>query len=77
MNNKKVLLAGATGYLGQFLVKELKKRGYWVRVLIRHKKQLSKFESVDDYFVAQVTNTTELKGVTKDIDWIFSTIGIT
>jgi uncharacterized protein YbjT (DUF2867 family) len=45
--------------------------------LIRHKKQLSKFESVDDYFVAQVTNTTELKGVTKDIDWIFSTIGIT
>lgn len=32
MNTKKVLVAGATGYLGQYLVKELKTRGYWVRV---------------------------------------------
>ena len=35
MNTKRVLVAGATGYLGKYLVKELKKRGFWVRVLIR------------------------------------------
>jgi len=29
---KRVLVAGATGYLGQYLVKELKKKNYWVRV---------------------------------------------
>ena len=28
---KKVLVAGASGYLGQYLVKELKRRNYWVR----------------------------------------------
>lgn len=32
---KKVLVAGATGYLGKYIVNELKSRGYWVRVLIR------------------------------------------
>ena len=40
MENKRVLVAGATGYLGQFLVKELTKRNFEVRVLIR--KETSK-----------------------------------
>ena len=32
---KKVLVAGATGYLGQFVVKALKAKGHWVRALGR------------------------------------------
>lgn len=32
---KKVLVAGATGYLGRYLVKELKKQNYWVQALAR------------------------------------------
>lgn len=32
---KKVLVAGATGYLGRFVAREFKKQGYWVRVLAR------------------------------------------
>ncbi len=36
---KKVLVAGATGYLGKHIVNELKSRGYWVRVLIRKESQ--------------------------------------
>lgn len=77
MSSKKVLVAGATGYLGQYLVKELKKRNYWVRVLIRNESQKEKFESVDDFFIGQVTEPESLKGITKNIDWVFSTIGIT
>lgn len=77
MMTKKVLVAGATGYLGQYLVKELKQRGYWVRVLIRKEAQKELFESIDDFFVGQVTNPASLKGVTQNIDWVFSTIGIT
>ncbi len=50
MNSKKVLVAGATGYLGKHLVKELKNRGYWVRVLIRKENQKNLFDSIDDYF---------------------------
>lgn len=74
---KKVLVAGATGYLGQHLVKELKTRGFWVRVLIRKEAQKEKFETVDDFFIGEVTKPESIKGVTKDIDWVFSTIGIT
>jgi uncharacterized protein YbjT (DUF2867 family) len=77
MNTKKVLVAGATGYLGKYLVKELKKRGFWVRVLIRKEEQKNIFDSVDDFFVGQITKPDSLKGVTKDIDWVYTTIGIT
>lgn len=77
MNTKKVLVAGATGYLGKYLVKELKKRGYWVRVLIRKEEQEKVFESVDDFFLGQITKPNTLQGVAKDIDWVFTTVGIT
>jgi uncharacterized protein YbjT (DUF2867 family) len=77
MDTRKVLVAGATGYLGKYIVRELKKRGYWVRVLIRKEEQKKAFNSVDDFFVGQITEPNTLKGVTKDIDWVFTTIGIT
>lgn len=77
MNTKRVLVAGATGYLGQHLVKELKSRGYWVRILIRKEEQKEKFDDVDDFFVGQITQPSSLDGVTHNIDWVFSTIGIT
>lgn len=32
---QRVLVAGATGYLGGFVVRELAKRGYRVRALVR------------------------------------------
>lgn len=76
-NIKKVLVAGATGYLGQYIVEELKSRGFWVRVLIRREAQKKIFKSVDDFFIGQVTDPTSIKGITKNIDWVFSTIGIT
>ena len=77
MIEKRVLVAGATGYLGQFLVRELKSRNYWVRALVRNEAQKSKFEYVDDFFVGQVTDPDSIKGITNNIDWVFSSIGIT
>lgn len=77
MDKKRVLVAGATGYLGQYLVKELKSRGYWVRVLIRKEAQIDLFRGVDDFFVGQITIPESLDGITDGIDWVFSSIGIT
>ena len=37
---KRVLVAGATGYLGKFAVRAFKQRGYSVRVLTRSKERL-------------------------------------
>lgn len=74
---ERVLVAGATGYLGQYLVKELKRRNYWVRVLIRKESQKTIFENVDDYFTGEITKPETLEKVSQDIDWVVSTIGIT
>lgn len=77
MKTKRVLVAGASGYLGQYLVSELKKRGFWVRVLIRKETQKAKLKNVDDYFIGQITQADTIKGITDGIDWVFSSIGIT
>ena len=45
---RKVLVAGATGYLGQFVVKALKARGYWVRALGRNAAKLAPVEEYAD-----------------------------
>lgn len=74
---KKILVAGATGYLGSHIVKELKNRNYWVRVLIRNENQKKEFKEVDDFFVGQITDIKSLEGVTKNIDIVFSSVGIT
>lgn len=73
----KILVAGATGYLGKCIVRELKNRGYWVRVLIRKEDQKMLFEGVDDFFVGEITQPETLVGIADGISWIFSTIGIT
>jgi uncharacterized protein YbjT (DUF2867 family) len=77
MNTKKVLVAGATGYLGQYLVKELIKRNFDVRVLIRKESQKELFTGVSDFFLGEITKPESLKGICKDINWVFTTVGIT
>lgn len=77
MNTEKVLVAGATGYLGQYLVKELIKRNYQVKVLIRKENQKQLFKGVNDFFVGEITQPETLVGICKNIDWVFSSIGIT
>ncbi len=75
---KKVLVAGATGYLGQCVVKAFKKQGYWVCALARN---ADKLESVSDYidekFIGEVTDANSIREICKDIDIVFSAIGIT
>jgi len=48
---KKVLIAGVTGYLGQHIVKEFKKHGFWVRALARNAARLENLsEYIDEKF---------------------------
>jgi uncharacterized protein YbjT (DUF2867 family) len=77
MEAKKVLVAGATGYLGQYLVKELVKRNHEVRVLIRKESQKQLFVDVSDFYVGEITQAETLVGICDNIDWVFTSIGIT
>ena len=82
----KVLIAGATGYLGKYAVKAFKQRGFWVRVLTRDKDRLFHpgpftapaltADDIDDIFVGKVTEPETLTGLMDGIDTVYSSIGI-
>lgn len=75
---KKVLVAGATGYLGQYVVRESSSRGYWVRALGRSAARLEPLkEYADELSVADVTEPDSLAGLCDGIDIVFSSVGIT
>lgn len=74
----RVLISGATGYLGGFVAKEFKRRGYWVRVLARNTKKLERIKNFyDEKYIGEVTNPDSIKDVCRNIDIVFSSIGIT
>lgn len=75
---KKILVAGATGYLGQFVVKALSAKGYWVRALGRSAAKLAPVEEhADELFIGEVTDPGSLAGICDGIDIVFSSVGIT
>lgn len=75
---KNVLVAGATGYLGRFMVEALRAKGYWVRALGRSRERLASVEPfADDLFIGEVTDPSSLDGLCDGIDTVFSSVGIT
>lgn len=74
---QKILIAGATGYLGRYLVKECKKRGYWVRALARDSRKLDPVKDcVDDVFIGEATKPETLRGLCDGIDFVISSLGV-
>jgi uncharacterized protein YbjT (DUF2867 family) len=74
----RVLVAGATGYLGGFVARELKARGHFVRALARSPAKLEPLkDSLDEVVEAQVTQPETLEHACDGMDVIFSSIGIT
>lgn len=75
---EKILVAGATGYLGKYVVKNLVERNFNTTVLVRN---LSKFEAfgipVNRLVQAEVTDQSTLMNCCDGIDIVISTLGIT
>ncbi len=75
---KRVLVAGATGYLGEFVAKEFKRRGHFVRALARSREKLDHLQgSLDEIVAAEVTRPETVAHICDGIDVVFSSIGIT
>jgi len=75
---KKILVAGATGYLGGNVVRALKDRGFWIRALGRSEAKLDPIkEFADELFIGEVTDPDSLDGLCNGIDAVFSSVGIT
>ncbi|WP_136809930.1 SDR family oxidoreductase [Desulfosediminicola flagellatus] len=74
----KVLVAGATGYLGKYIVKNLVKRNFNTTVLVRNSTKFETFGTpVDRIVQAEVTKKTTLVNCCDAIDIVISTLGIT
>lgn len=79
-NNKqspRILLAGATGYLGSHILNTLIHKEIKTRVIVRTPKRLNNISDDIEVVQAQVTNPETLKDCCKDIDVVISTVGIT
>lgn len=75
---KKIAIAGATGYLGKYVLKELLKREIPTLALVRNSQKLQKFSSkLLQIEKVEVTKPETLSGKFKDIDVVISTVGIT
>lgn len=74
----RVLVAGATGYLGRYVAREFKARDYFVRALARSPEKLDSLgDSLDEIVQAEVTRPETLEGVCDGMDAVFSSVGIT
>jgi uncharacterized protein YbjT (DUF2867 family) len=75
---KTVLVAGATGYLGRFLLMELKKHDFITAALARDINKLKNMNSyIDRFVVAEATKPHSLVNICDGVDYVISTIGIT
>jgi len=76
--SQRVLVAGGTGYLGGYALEVFKKRGHFVRALVRSPKKLDARKAfVDEVVAGEVTEPETLKGCCDGIDIVFSSVGIT
>lgn len=78
MKNTNVLLAGATGYLGSFILKELIERKNHVVAIVRNPDRIGNdHENYLEIKTAEVTKPETLRDICKGIDTVISTVGIT
>lgn len=74
---KKILLAGATGYLGGFIAAELQNREYPTKLVVRNDKHILLNIEYFEIIVAEVTRPEDLTGIMEDVEAVISTVGIT
>ncbi len=77
MPHNRILLAGATGYLGSFITKDLIAGNYRTKIIVRNKKKIKISAPNLEISEAEVTKPDTLKDICKDIDIVISTVGIT
>ncbi|HEA19761.1 MAG TPA: SDR family oxidoreductase [Pricia antarctica] len=76
--DRTVLLAGATGYLGSYIAKELAARQIPTKILVRNTEKAKDLKSdCTEIIKAEVTKPETLNGHFEGVDTVISTVGIT
>ncbi|HYG58701.1 MAG TPA: SDR family oxidoreductase [Symbiobacteriaceae bacterium] len=75
-SRRRIVIAGATGYLGRYLVKSAHARGFTVRALARSEERLGDVRSLcDEVFVGEATKAESLAGLCRGADFVVSSLG--
>ena len=65
-------VTGATGYVGNFLIEELKEKGHKVTILVRSLKDKDKYESLGyTCFIADLRDASSIKGKFDNAEVVF------
>ena len=85
MTKPRVLVAGATGYLGRYVVQRLNQDGWRVRVLVRDAEKLAQEgparapaidECADEILTGDVTRPETLRGAADGVNAVFSSVSL-
>lgn len=73
----KILVTGATGFIGSHLVPALVKMGHKVRCLVRKTSNISKLQKLKnvEFFYGNITDKRTLKGLNKGVEAVFNVAG--
>lgn len=69
-----IALTGATGFVGRHLVKDLKRRGFRVRALLRHPDAL--FPDIENAVIGDIASPRNLAEALRQVDYIVHSAGI-
>ena len=73
-----VLLAGATGYLGNYIAQELIRRNIPVKIIARRPEKIEHLKGENREIIrAEVTQPETLEGLCNEVTTVISTVGIT
>jgi len=74
-NGRRMLVSGATGFIGGNLVREALRRGFSVRVLARDRRRAEELGPVE-VFEADLRDASSLEGVERDVDVVVHCAGL-
>lgn len=64
-----VLLTGATGFIGSWVLRELLAKDYHVRVLLRNPSAELLKDNRIEHYIGDIRDADSLQGIEKNIDW--------
>ncbi len=77
---KRILLAGSTGYLGSYILKELIHQEYQVKTIVRNPEKIAnslRENNLVEIIKAEITQPESITDCCENIDVVISTVGIT